>query len=161
AGEVEHGVDEHRPVTGAEDEPVAVRPARVARVEAQVPSPEDVADRRAAHRHSRVAAVRLLDRVDGEEADGMDDLLLQLGVHQGRGGERGGVGEEGCGARAAARSRRASVLVTTCTGICSSWRRIRPLSRNASRKWPSLSWSTIRGAIPPATKTPPVASVLR
>src|SRR5205823_9373145 len=102
-----------------------------------------------------MAAVRLLDRVDGEEADGVDDLLLQLGSHQGL-----GVWALRA-ASSAAPSSPASVSSTTCTGICSRRTRMRPLSKNESRKRPSFNESMIRGAIPPATKTPPVDNVFK
>ncbi len=52
-----------------EHEAVAVGPDRVGGVEAQEPLPERVGDRGERHRRSRMARVRLLDRVDGEGAD--------------------------------------------------------------------------------------------
>jgi len=49
ASQVEHGVDEHRAVSGREHEAIAVGPARVARIEAQVPAPEHERHRRGTH----------------------------------------------------------------------------------------------------------------
>src|SRR5436305_1618549 len=52
--EVQERVQQHRSVPRRQDEAVAARPARVARVEAQVPRPEHERHRRGAHGKARV-----------------------------------------------------------------------------------------------------------
>ena len=79
AEEVEQRVEQHRRVAVREHEAVAQRPLRIAGVEAQVPVPQLEGRPREAHRRARVTGVRLLDRVDGEEADGVLDALAQFG----------------------------------------------------------------------------------
>jgi hypothetical protein len=75
AGEVEQRVLEHRAVPVGKHEAVAVGPCRVRRVVAQELAPEDFGDLRHAHRHAGMAGFRLLDRVHGEDADGVDHLF--------------------------------------------------------------------------------------
>ena len=86
-----------------EHETVAVDPRRVLRVVLHHLLPEQVGDRRAAHRGARVARVGLLHHVGAEHAhkvdltpletvdvDGMARLLVQVDVHAvARGGTRG------------------------------------------------------------------------
>ncbi len=64
AGEVEHAVQQHRRMAGGAHEAVSVRPCRVSRVMLQEAVPQHIRDRRRAHRHARVAGVRLLHRID-------------------------------------------------------------------------------------------------
>ena len=78
AREVEHRVQEHRRVAGAQHEAVAVRPGRVRRGVAEVTRPQRVGHRRHAHRRARVPGVRLLDAVDREGADRVDRQLVEL-----------------------------------------------------------------------------------
>ncbi len=84
AREVQDRVQQHRPVAGAEDEAVAVRPLRVARVVLHDPLEEQVRRGRHGHRHAGMAGVRLLHRVHRERADRVDaepfDVLGHGGV---------------------------------------------------------------------------------
>ncbi len=80
AGEVQERVEQHRAVAGREQEAVAPGPAGIPGVEAQVASPQDEGHVGRAHGQARVPAVRLLDGVGGEEADGVDALLRELGA---------------------------------------------------------------------------------
>ena len=70
-GQVEQRVEQHRGVPHREDEAVAVRPDRVVRVEAHVPLPERIRDRRHRHRRPRMPRVRLLHRIHREGPDGV------------------------------------------------------------------------------------------
>ena len=71
-GEVQERIEQHRCVAHGQDEPVAVRPDGVVRIEAQVSLPERVRDRRHGHGRARVAGVRLLHRVHRQRADCVD-----------------------------------------------------------------------------------------
>ena len=71
AGEIEQRVEQHGAVPGGEHEAVAVGPARIGGIEAQVFGEEHGRDVGHAHRHSGVARVRLLHRVHGQDADGV------------------------------------------------------------------------------------------
>ncbi len=75
--QVEHRVQEHRRVTGRQDEAVAVGPARVPRRVAEVAGPQGVRHRRGAHRCAGVPGVRLLDAIDREGPDGVDRELIE------------------------------------------------------------------------------------
>ena len=78
AGQVQERVEQHRPMPGAQHEPVTVRPAGILRVEAQMTGPQHVCHRRGAHRHAGVPAVGVFHGVHGQKTDGVDGLLLQL-----------------------------------------------------------------------------------
>jgi hypothetical protein len=82
AGQVERRVLEDARVAGREDEPVAVGPLRIDRVEAQRLAVEDVGDGRQRHRGPGMARVRLLDGVHGERADRVDRQPLDVGAHK-------------------------------------------------------------------------------
>ena len=69
ASEVEQRVKQHRAVTGREHEPVAVRPRRIGRVEAERFGKEHGGHVRHAHRHAGVARIGLLHRIHGERAN--------------------------------------------------------------------------------------------
>ncbi len=85
AGQVQKRVEEHRAVSGREDEPVTVRPRRVLGVVVEELRPEDVGHRGRAHRHARVAGVRLLNPVGRKHADRIDAELVEVGVVRGLG----------------------------------------------------------------------------
>ncbi len=72
AAQVQQRVQEHRRVTRREHEPVALGPRRVGRVVTQVLREERPPDRRQPHGSAGVSAVRLLDAVDRQRADGRD-----------------------------------------------------------------------------------------
>jgi hypothetical protein len=63
AGEMQQGVEQHRAVAVREHEAVAVDPLRIGRVVAQVAAPQHLGDLGHAHRHARMAGVRLLHGV--------------------------------------------------------------------------------------------------
>ncbi len=103
AGQMQQGVEHHRCVTRGQHEAVAVRPIRVLWVVAQESGPQGVGHRRQAHGRARVPRLRLLNRVDGQGADGVDRQLvdvvagpcpgrLRLAQHVGCHGWRGGHG---------------------------------------------------------------------
>jgi hypothetical protein len=92
AGEVEHRPQQHRGVAVGEHEPIAVRPDRILRIEAHDPVPERVDQRRQRHRRAGMPGFGLLDRIDGQRANGIDRQLIQL-----RGGHRSGRIHRGAG----------------------------------------------------------------
>ncbi len=63
------------------DETVAVRPPGVAWVVAQVAHPERVSHCRRAHWQAGMTGIGLLNGIGGQETDGIDSKLLQLGVN--------------------------------------------------------------------------------
>src|ERR1051326_1594478 len=78
AGQMEQRVEEHGGVAGGEDEAVAVRPVRRLRTVAQELGPEDEGEVGHPQRRAGMSGLRLLDGVDGEEADGIDAELFEL-----------------------------------------------------------------------------------
>ena len=76
AGEIEQGVDQHRPVPSRQHEAVAVGPCGVARIELQVPCEQRRRSVGHAHRHSRMPAVGGLDRVHRKSANGVGEAAL-------------------------------------------------------------------------------------
>ncbi len=77
AGQVQHGVEQHGGVSGREHHPVPIRPARVCRVVSQNAVPQHIRDRSQPHRGSGMSTVCLLNRVDGQRADGVDAQLVK------------------------------------------------------------------------------------
>ncbi len=78
AGEMKQGIEQHGAVAGAEDEPVAVRPPGVRRIELEMPGPEHVGHRGSPQRHPGMAGVGLLNAVDSEGADGRDGQVVEI-----------------------------------------------------------------------------------
>ena len=78
AGQEQQGVEQHRGMAVGEHEPVAVRPVRMVRIVAQEAPPEGVGHWRQAHRRAGVAGIGLLHRIDGQGADGVDDLGVDV-----------------------------------------------------------------------------------
>jgi hypothetical protein len=76
AGEVEQAVEQHRAVPVREDEAIAVRPARIRRVVAQMALPQRHRDLGHAHWHARMPGFRRLHRVHGERTNGIGKLGL-------------------------------------------------------------------------------------
>jgi hypothetical protein len=72
AGQVQGAVEEHRPVARAEDEAVAVGPARVPGVVLHDPRVEQVGGGRHRHRQAGMAGARRLDGVHRQRADRVD-----------------------------------------------------------------------------------------
>eukprot|EP00850_Spirogloea_muscicola_P011473 SM000071S21097 [mRNA] locus=s71:348042:352773:- [translate_table: standard] len=85
AVDVEQRVLEHAPVAGRENKAIPVEVVGVLGVESHVLIEQDVGHGRAAHGQARVAGLGLLHGVDGEEADGVDGELGDLGVGPGLG----------------------------------------------------------------------------
>ena len=77
AGQVEQPIEQHRPVAGREDEAVAVRPVGGLGIELEELREQDRRDVGHAHRHARMTGLRLLDRVDGQEADRVGQLVVR------------------------------------------------------------------------------------
>ena len=64
--EVQQRVEQHRTVTGRQDEPVAVRPFRMFGIELEVPGEQHRGDIGHAHGHARMPGGGAFDRVHGE-----------------------------------------------------------------------------------------------
>src|SRR5579859_6840098 len=69
-------IEQHRSVTIRQNETVAVGPYRVIRIEPQKTLPQRVRDGRESHRRAGMPRVRLLHRVHGKRADGIDTKLI-------------------------------------------------------------------------------------
>src|SRR5258705_10421062 len=76
-GQMQHGPEQHRGVTVGEHEPITVGPDGVIRVEAHLAVPDRVNERRERHRRAGVPRLGLLDRIDGERANGVDRQLVE------------------------------------------------------------------------------------
>ena len=83
AREVEQAVEQHRAVAVREHETVAVGPRRMRRMMAQVPVPERERDFGHPHRHSRMSALRGLDRVHGQRAERIGQRFVCYGGGRG------------------------------------------------------------------------------
>src|SRR5262249_14224722 len=85
AREVEPRVEEHRAVTGREDETVAVEPLRVRRAISERVAVEDGTYLRAPEGQAQVAAGAGVDGVDGEPAGGGgrlgENVVAKKGAH--------------------------------------------------------------------------------
>src|SRR5262245_54949083 len=77
---MEHGPEQHRCVTVRQHEPIAIGPDRILGVEPHDAVPERIDERRERHRGARMPRFGLLDRVDGERADGIDRQPVELGI---------------------------------------------------------------------------------
>ena len=77
AGEVENAVQQHRRVSGRQHEAVAIGPARIGGVVAEMPGPEDVGEGSKRHRSARMARVRFLDGIHGEDSDRVDAEIFE------------------------------------------------------------------------------------
>ena len=95
AGEMQKGIEQHRGVAGGQDKAIAVRPQRIGRVIAQELLPQGTGDRRQAHWRTRVARVRLFDRVHRQGADGVDATLVEVALAGGATGILLGSGSLG------------------------------------------------------------------
>ena len=78
AGEMQQRIEQHRRVAGGEHEAIAILPVRRFRIVAHELGPEDEGHVGHAHRRAGMSRLRLLDAVDGEEADGVDAKLFEL-----------------------------------------------------------------------------------
>jgi hypothetical protein len=64
-----------------EDEAIAVRPVRITGIETKVPRPKDISQRGGPHRETRMAGLRLLDRIGREEANRVDGPQMEIVCH--------------------------------------------------------------------------------
>ena len=78
AGEMQHGVEQHRGMAVGEDEAVAAGPMRIARIEAQEAVPQDESQRSQSHGCTGMPRVGLLHRVHCQRANGVDAKLFEL-----------------------------------------------------------------------------------
>jgi len=83
ASEVQQGVLEHAPVTRGQNKAIPVEPLRIFGVVLHGLVVEYMTHWGASHGETRVAGIRLLDGVDGEEADRVDRLLHKRDVRSG------------------------------------------------------------------------------
>jgi len=82
AGQVEQAVQQHAPMPGGQDEPIAIRPLRIRGVVLHELRPQHIRHRRCAHRQAGVAAVGFLNSINRQHPDGVD---AEAGdVHLGR-----------------------------------------------------------------------------
>ena len=77
AGQIIDRVEQHRAVTGGKHEPVAVGPGGIGRVELQEAAIEHGGDVGHAHRQAGMARIRLLDRVERQEANGIRQFVMR------------------------------------------------------------------------------------
>jgi len=77
AGEVEDAVQQHRRVSGGEDEAIAIEPGRVGGIVAQMLRPENVGKGCERHRRARVSRVRFLNGIHGENSDRVDTEIFE------------------------------------------------------------------------------------
>ena len=76
AGEVEQRVEQHRAVAGRQHEAVAIGPVRIGGVEFQELREQHRRHVGRAHRQAGMAGLGLLDRVHGENADGVGQIRV-------------------------------------------------------------------------------------
>jgi len=77
ASEVENTVQQHRRVSGGQDETIAIEPARIRGIVAQVLRPESVGKRCERHRRARVSRVRFLNGIHSENSDRVDTEIFE------------------------------------------------------------------------------------
>src|ERR1700693_265244 len=75
---MQSGVEQHRGVSGGQNEAITIGPERIEGIVAKEILPERVHDRSEAHRGAGMAGVGLLDRIDGESANGIDAELIEI-----------------------------------------------------------------------------------
>ena len=81
-GEVKQTVQQHRTVPGRQHEAIAVEPFGIGGIVLEEPGPHHIRHRRGAHRQPRVTAIGLLHGVHGEEAQGVDALIVQRRIER-------------------------------------------------------------------------------
>ena len=77
AAHVQEAVEQRGAVPGREHEAVAVGPSRIGRIAFEIARPQRVGHRRGAERQAGMAAVGLLNHVDGKKTQGVDALLIE------------------------------------------------------------------------------------
>ena len=100
--QVQQRVVQHRAVTVADDEAIAVGPLRIGRVVPVVPAPQRQRDLGHAHGHARMTGVGLLHRIHRQGPDGVAQIAV--------GGGEGGAGSRHVGREAIARGAARPVL---------------------------------------------------
>ena len=84
AEQIEQAIEQHRSVTGRQDEAVAVRPVRILGIEFQEFREQNGCNVRGSHRHARMAGLGFLDGVHRQGADGIGHhLVLRAGGRHG------------------------------------------------------------------------------
>ena len=73
AEQMQKGIQQHGAVAGGEHEAVAIRPLVVGGIMLHFASPYGICHRRSAHGHARVAALGLLYRFRGQDANRVDN----------------------------------------------------------------------------------------
>src|SRR5207244_7456061 len=84
AGQMEYAIEKEGAVPGREHEAIAIRPRWILRLVTQESRPQDEGGVRHSHRHPGMTGLRLFDRVQREEANGVDGQLLDGGGTAGR-----------------------------------------------------------------------------
>jgi hypothetical protein len=79
AGQMQQAVEQHGAVAGGKDEAVAIEPARILGIVLEEPRPQRESHGGCAHRHAGVPRVRILHRVRGKNADGVDAQIVERG----------------------------------------------------------------------------------
>ncbi len=79
AGEMEHGVKQHRGMAVGQHKTIAIRPNRIVGIEPQEVLPDRVDHRRQSHRRAGVAGLRLLDSVHCQGANRVDAQAIDTG----------------------------------------------------------------------------------
>ena len=77
AREIENTVQQHRRVAGGQDEAIAIEPARIRGIVAQVLRPENVGKRRERHRRAGMSRVRFLNSIHRENSDRVDTEIFE------------------------------------------------------------------------------------
>lgn len=62
-----------------QNEPVAIYPLGIARIEAEMSAPQNVRERRECHRRARVSGIRLLHSIHGQNANRVDAEVVECG----------------------------------------------------------------------------------
>src|SRR2546423_14887186 len=86
AGEIEDAVQQHRRVARRQYEAVAIQPAWIARIVAEMLCPQHVGERGERHRSAGVTGVRLLNGVHRKNSDRVDAEVLERLPGSGRSG---------------------------------------------------------------------------
>ena len=74
AGQMQHGIQQHRCVAVRQHEAVAVPPSRIARIELKHVAPQHFGDVRHAHGRARMARIGLLDGIHRKGTNGVGEL---------------------------------------------------------------------------------------
>ena len=81
--QMEQRVDQHRTVTGGQQESVAIEPLRILRIVPHEARPKNVSRGRHPKRQTRMSGIRFLNSVDGQCSNGIDAELIYISVGRG------------------------------------------------------------------------------